>query len=221
MWIMDGHNMIFALGELQRLQTSERGEEARSLLIERLETFALHRGERILVVFDGKDRDGPPGDSGARLLQAVYARGGGGADRRILDEARRRAGRGEAVTVVTDDIRTLAVDLPRGVRHMRVREFWMAHIEVPLQTDEKPVAGDFSDMERALLAMEQDTAALRPGQGRAGAHRPALEPSGKAAWPERRLIAASRPEAVLRKRERGRLRHERSLKRRSGRSGEP
>jgi len=211
MWIMDGHNMIFALGELQRLQTSERGAEARSLLVERLEAFALQRGERVLLVFDGKDRDGPPDDRRAQLLQAVYARGGGGADRRILDEARRRAERGEAVTVVTDDIRTLAIDLPRRMRHMRVREFWMAYIEAPLRKDENPIAGDFSDVEQALLAMEPNTAALRPRHGRVGAHRPAR--------PQHRPVAASPPEALLRKRERGRLRQERMRKRRSGGRG--
>jgi YacP-like NYN domain-containing protein len=219
LWIVDGHNTIFALGDLQRLQTSDRGAEARSLLVERLEAFAHRRGERVLVVFDGKGRHMRPDDRGAPLFQAVYGHGVGGADRLILDEARRRAERGEAVTVVTDDVRTLAFELPPSVRRLGVREFWLAHIDVPPREDEKPVAGDVSDIERAMLTLEPDTEVPRQEQGRSGARRPAPESAGDVARPAPRSTAALRQEALLGKRARGRLRQGRMLKRRGAGRG--
>jgi predicted RNA-binding protein with PIN domain len=212
LWILDGHNIIFALGELKHLQTSERGEEARSLLVERLQEFAHRRGERVLVVFDGgraargggRDGRGSADLHRKPLFEVVYSGGAGGADRRILDEARGRADKGAPVTVVTDDVATLAIALPRQVRHLGVREFWLAHIEVPAAEDEeKPVVGRFPDIERALLALEPASPA--PRRETRAITAPARPLSGE----------ALRSEELRRKRERGRLRHERLLKRRS------
>ena len=239
LWIVDGHNIIFALAPLQRRQVSGAGAEARALLVERLERFAHRRGERVLVVFDGPDASGGlPGGAEIRtspLLEVVYGRrGGGGADRRILGEARSRAGRGLAVTVVTDDIRTLAIDLPRSVRHLTVREFWLAHIEPPAADGEKPAPGTaFADIEQALLALEAEQAALeekaleagevaanrgRATAGRHGARRvvPAADRSPASEAQKPASPEALRQEALRRKRARGRLRQERLLKRRSG-----
>src|SRR5262245_27997057 len=217
LFILDGHNIIFALGALQSLQTSERGEEARTLLIESLEGFARRRGDRVLVVFDGRGPDGPASGPSSSLVEVVYSRGTGGADRLILDEAGRRAERGEAVTVVTDDVRTLARLLPRGVRRVDVRTFWQEQVEPPDGDDEKPVAGNFSDIERQLLALEP---ASRPAPG--GARRTSGADGTARRSPDG--AARSRPlsddelrrEQILRKRERGRLRHARRLKRRAG-----
>lgn len=209
LWILDGHNILMAFEDLRHLQVTDRGEEARRLLEERLEEFASLGGKRVLLVFDGGDRvpagrsrQGGAGSRAVARFEVVYSRGDGGADRLILDEVRRRAEMGEAVTVVTDDVSTLAVALPRGVRHLGVREFWMAHIEVPAEEDEKPAAGNFSDIERDLLALEP-VAQARPRSS--GGETSAPPPSA----------AALRKEGLLRKRERGRLRHERMLKRRS------
>src|SRR6267378_4484044 len=94
-WIMDGHNMIFAIRPLQRLQVSERREEARSSLADRLERFALARGEKVLVVFDGNELSSSPDALRKSLLETVYARRGeGAADERIIREARRCLERG-------------------------------------------------------------------------------------------------------------------------------
>src|SRR2546428_13787871 len=82
-WIMDGHNMIFAIRPLQELQVSDRREEARSGLADRLERFALARGEKVLVVFDGNDLPSNPGATRTPLLEPVSTRrGDGGADDR-------------------------------------------------------------------------------------------------------------------------------------------
>ncbi|HEV8199012.1 MAG TPA: NYN domain-containing protein, partial [Candidatus Polarisedimenticolia bacterium] len=101
-WILDGHNIIFALGGLQALQTSGRGAEARSRLVERLQAFAHQQGERVLVVFDGNELATNPDELRTPLFEIVYTRRGHQvADDRILVEARRRAQAGETVTVVT------------------------------------------------------------------------------------------------------------------------
>ena len=208
-WILDGHNIIFAVGELQRLQTSGRGTEARALLVERLEAFAHRRQERVLLVFDGRGVHGPQASRRAALFEEIYSRGEGGADLRILDEARRLAAQGTVVTVVTNDMRTLANALPREARRLRVRDFWLEHIEPPAGEDEKRIEGDFSDIEQSLLALppDQRPRPVRPGAASGSGERNAAPRSGHPA-------AVTREEAVRRKRERGRLRQARLLERR-------
>src|SRR5713226_9284639 len=151
-WIMDGHNMIFAIRPLQELQVSDRREEARSGLAERLERFALARSEKVLVVFDGNELASNPDARRTPLFETVYTRRGeGSADDRIIREATRLLERGLVVTVVTDDVSTLASRLPRGVHHLGVRAFWLKHIEKDAGEAGKPVAGDFSEVEREMM----------------------------------------------------------------------
>jgi predicted RNA-binding protein with PIN domain len=204
---MDGHNMIFALPALQRLQVSGRREEARADLSDRLEQFAIARGEKVLVVFDGR-RTGPSAHAaGGPLLEVIYTRPGEGvADERILREARTRSERGILVTVVTNDIATLASRLPKAVRHVRVEEFWRRHVERPTAGKEdgdggKPVGGDFSDLEHEMLR-------------RAALEEPAPEARTRAADAGSAPKPAA-PDRIALKRERGRLRQERRLKRRA------
>ena len=216
LFILNGHNILMTFEDLRHLQASDRGEEARRLLVDRIEEFASLRGKRVLLVFDGGDRDAagrgrhdPPRSRAGSLLEVVYSRGDGGADRLILDEARRRAEQGAAVTVVTDDVQTLAIALPRGVRHVGVREFWLTHVEPPPEEDEKPVAGSFSDIEQALLALEP---APPPPPRRA----PGAAPESATATPQPLSGEALQQEELRRKRERGRRRHDRMRKRRAG-----
>lgn len=213
LWVLDGHNMIFAIEDLQRHQVEGRGEEARGRLVEALERFAHRRGEKVLIVFDGHALPSRPEIRASSVVEVAYGRrGGGGADRRILIEARGRAERGLAVTVVTDDIRTLAIDLPRGVRHLGVREFWQEHIDRPRGDDEKPVAGDFSDIEQAMLALAPEPPRARQVGDRHTATAPDRSSGAAAAKPPG--AEALRQEALRRKRERGRLRQARHVRRR-------
>jgi len=204
-WIIDGHNLIFAIGVLQEMQISGRGEEARGGLSDALRRFAQTRGEQVLVVFDGGDRVRNPDVPREPFFEIVYAtRGEGNADSRIIHEARLRAEHGQHVTVVTNDVRTLAVDLPKRVLHMRVKAFWQKYIERAADPDGKRVEGDFADIERELVAR----AAL-------------AEPEPAARIPAARKPPASSPESapaerLPRKKERGRLRQERRLLRRTG-----
>jgi predicted RNA-binding protein with PIN domain len=210
-WIIDGHNVIFALGALKTLQVSERGGEARALLVERLEVFAHQRGERVLVVFDGRDVASHPDAKQGPLLEVVYSRRAkGSADEQILQEAARLARGGALVTVVTNDMATLAHALPRDVRHVRVRDFWLRHIETPRAADDKPAGGDFADIEREMLALAAAVAA----ESRVSERRLSYEPE-----PPRQAGTGPAPVSDPRrsKKERGRLRQKRRLDRRAKR----
>jgi predicted RNA-binding protein with PIN domain len=215
-WIVDGHNMIFAVEGLKRLQVIGRGEEARQDLVERLEVFALQRQERVLLVFDGNALAAPRDAGRGPFLEVVFAVGrDGAADEFIIREARRRSEQGLPVAVVTDDVRTLAIKLPRDVRRFGVREFWLAHVEPRVSEDDKRVEGDFSDMEREMLALAAATPvpATATTSGSSKGSRGSVSPprvgqrvSPQDASGERRRL----------KREKGRLRQERRLKRRGG-----
>lgn len=211
-WLMDGHNMIFAIHGLQRLQRGGRGEEARQALAERLEVFALQRQERVVLVFDGQAQPASGRNAvGDRLFEIVFAQGAAGAaDEFILREARRCSEQGLPVAVVTDDVQTLASRLPRGVPRHGVHAFWLEHVEPRPSKDDKRVEGDSSEIEREMLAQaavsEREHSAREPVPP---APARALHPPPRDAAGERRR----------QKRERGRLRQERQLKRRGGTVG--
>ena len=196
-WMVDGHNLIFAIRGLHEMQVSGRGDEARGALVDALRRFAQTRGEQVLVVFDGNELPRNPDVSREPFLETVYTRrSDGGADERIIHEAIRRAEQGQHVTVVTNDVHTLAVRLPKSVLRMKVHAFWLKHIERAADPAAKPIEGDFSDIERELearAALVRDDALKRPAPSSAEA-RPA--------------------ETIRRKKERGRLRQERRLRRR-------
>lgn len=224
-WIMDGHNAIFAIPALQRLQVSERREEARARLTDSLERFAVARGEKVIVVFDGNQMFSNPDAVRRPLFEVIFTRRGEGvADDRIIHEARVRHEQGAVVTVVTNDVATLARHLPRGVRHLGVEEFWLKHIDRrPSGKDDaeggKPIHGDFSDLEREMLA--QAALAEPASQARAPALRAprtggeGVAPPGSGAR-ARAAGADARADRIALKRERGRLRQERRLRRRAG-----
>lgn len=218
-WIMDGHNMIFAIRPLQQMQVSDRREEARSGLADRLERFALTRGEKVLVVFDGNELPSNPDTIRKPLFETVYTRRGEGvADDRIIHEARRCLERGLPVTVVTDDVNTLARELPRGVHHLGVQAFWLKYIEKDVGEGDKRVEGDFSDVEREMMtraAMTEPEFEVResvPPLARAGHGAVASSDPGTRA---RAAGEEAMREQIRRKRERGHLRQERRLKRRA------
>ena len=204
-WIMDGHNMIFAIRRLQMLQEADHGDEARWELVERLRRFAQTRRADVLVVFDGNDLACSQGVLREPFLEVAYAvPGEGGADARIIHAARSRQKQGRRVTVVTDDVSTLARNLPKGVDHLGVQAFRLKYLDAPAGQTSKRVEGDFSDVEKEFEALAaaaepepQDHYLVDPTRADAS-------PSGEEAVRER----------IRRKREKGRLRQERLLKRR-------
>jgi len=210
-WILDGHNMIFAIPGLERLQISGRREEARRGLVDRLRRFAHARGEQVLIVFDGNDLESNPDAIQEPLLEVVYARRGEGeADDRIIHRARTGIEQRQSVTVVTNDVRTVARELPDGVRHLEVRRFWRKYILQAGGPGGKRVEGDFSDLEHEMVAR----AAAAEGAARSSTRSSGVPgPTGKK--PGAASADESLDEPIHRKRERGRLRQARRLKRRS------
>jgi len=202
-WIIDGHNLIFAIRGLHEMQISGRGDEARGALVDALRRFAQTRGEQVLVVFDGNDLPRNPDVFREPFFETVYTRRGDGeADERIIREATVRATQGQHVTVVTNDVRTLAVRLPKNVLHVKVHAFWLKHIERAPDPESKQVEGDFSDVEREMEARAAPAEPEPPVQG--SIKRQPAATSAETAVAER----------IRQKKERGRLRQERRLQRR-------
>lgn len=224
-WIIDGHNVIFAIPRLKHLQTSGNRAAAREELQEHLRRFAVRSGIRAVIVFDGNDAAHHPAIVQEPLFETIYARlSDGEADDRIIHEARAYRERGHSVTVVTDDVRTLAIELPPGVRRLDVQEFWRKRIEAPGRTREKWIVGDFSDVEQAMEAREaaarEALAARREREIAILAAPREREPATGATGSSRAPVAGSLPatelemarERLRRKKEKGRLHQERRLK---------
>jgi len=219
LWLIDGHNIIFAVPSLQALQVTDRRDEARQALAGSLERFAHARGEKVRIVFDGNELASNSDAGRGALLEITYTRRGEEtADDRIIHEARRRAAQRLPVTVVTNDISTLAGRLPRGVDHLGVGEFWLKHIEPRPAPGGKTIAGDFSDVESALLeysAAEEASAAraaeTTPGMAASGAPQQGPRSSIEEDRSARPSAEAARRDRIRLKREKGRLRHQRRL----------
>jgi len=202
---MDGHNMIFAIHRLHGLQVAGRGDEARGELVARLRQFAQTKRQDVLVVFDGNDLPWSSGVLREPFLEVIYAAPGeGGADVRIIHAADSRQEQRRLVTVVTDDVSTLASKLPKRVDHLGVQAFWLKYIDDPVDRASKRVEGDFSDVEKEL---EKLAAVAEPEP-----HVQRLVESPRADAPQSGEEAVG--ERIRRKREKGRLRQERLLKRR-------
>jgi predicted RNA-binding protein with PIN domain len=230
-WIMDGHNMIFTISQLQRLQVSGLRDEARRGLVDRLRRFALTRGEKVLVVFDGNDLQWNPDVIREPLLEVVYTRRSDGeADDRIIHEARLCLEQGHHATVVSNDFRTLVKGLPEGVQHLEVQAFWLKYIQKAVGRMSKPVEGDFSDVESEMEAraaqakleplvhnpvLLPQASALHPAAGSTSQGQTGVRPvpSFMAGTPGRSPEEEAMRERIQRKRERGRLRQERRLER--------
>jgi predicted RNA-binding protein with PIN domain len=217
LWLIDGHNVIFAIPSLKDLQVTGRRDEARRSLADRLQRFAHARGERVLIVFDGTDLASHPDARRESMLEITYTRPAeGGADNRIIYEAGQRAGQRRPVTVVTNDVRTIITRLPRGVDALGAEEFWLKHIDQPPAPGAKRVEGDFSDVEHELLAqaaVEDAAIAAAPRPASPARRRPTA--SRAAAGPEdaRPPAEQARRDRLRLKRETGRLRQQRRLER--------
>ena len=198
-WIVDGHNVIFAIPQLRRLQDAGQGEEARQGLIDALRRFTQGRQHHLLVVFDGGDERGDETGTRGTLLEVVYSRRRpGGADEEIIRKARSLLEEGHSVSVVTNDVTTLAVALPKAADHLKVQPFWEKYVDAPGGEASKPVEGDFSDLECEMLALTVAEEPVRVGT------KPATP--GKLKDPLR--------ERLRLKKEKGRARHQRRFRRR-------
>jgi predicted RNA-binding protein with PIN domain len=149
-WIVDGHNLLFAMPDLERLQLEGRRAEARARLEERLEAFGRAIGRQVWVVFDGGEGH-PPGDAvRSPHLKSIYSNPPAEADDQICTLATQWVRAGEKVAVVTSDRRTLVPRLPAAARPIAAKQF-AAMMRRSTRAPEKWVSADLGDIERALL----------------------------------------------------------------------
>jgi predicted RNA-binding protein with PIN domain len=179
-----------------------------------LRRFARVRNDRLLVVFDGGEQQQDRAVDREPLLEVVYSpHRPGGADERIIREAKSLLHQGHRVTVVTNDVITLAAVLPGTVDHLKVRPFWETQIERAERKAGKRVEGDFSDVEKEMLARAaaagtevEGHTRIRPQSGRPAA----ATASGSQ---DRGAGKDTVRERLRLKKERGRARHQRRFKR--------
>jgi uncharacterized protein len=119
--IVDGHSIIFAWPELQRLH-ARRSELARETLIKQLRDYQDWTGVRVVVVFDGKGKR-IDATSHRGEVQIFYSRGGQTADAIIERLASKYAKRFELMVATSDSMEGETVEAcgaewisPEGLR---------------------------------------------------------------------------------------------------------
>ncbi len=134
MILVDGHNLI---GRSNSLSLEEE-EQSRAALLSRIWAQKGHKGEKVVVVFDGNR---PRGNAGEKTgsVGAFYTPSGKSADDEIIrrvDSANSPA----SITVVTSDRELAARAKSRGAKVKSAEEFWRALSKSPSQKSpcEKP-----------------------------------------------------------------------------------
>ncbi len=151
LWIVDGHNAIFAVPEWERLQLAGQKREARQRLERRLEEFGRAIARQVWVVYDGNHLERNPDAVDRPFLRSFYSLPPEEADDRIRFLAQSQVRSGQSPVVVTSDRRTLAPSLATGVRWMEVREFLQGPARVAFEQPEKRTTEGMEDIERYWL----------------------------------------------------------------------
>jgi predicted RNA-binding protein with PIN domain len=197
-WIVDGHNAIFAIPVLSALQQSGERPEARRGLESMLRPFAHALTHPLVVVYDGNRLLPNPDAMDTPELRTLYSQPPEEADDRIAflaGEARRR---GQSVVVVSNDRRSLAPRLAPGVRVMGVTEFQERCLMPASRTPRpEPSREDCADLERHFLERQDDIEQTARAQARR------LEAESRRRWEAR---TGSLPERAARETDRDRSR---------------
>jgi predicted RNA-binding protein with PIN domain len=230
LWIVDGHNLVLNVPELSRLFHHESKKAAREAAERRLADLAKACTERIHLVFDGETfPDRQPGKASSGNLDVTFVDPPAEADDWIVQLAKQEVEAGKPVGVATSDRGLLArLVVGAAIRRMAVDEFWRESGRSLRQATgaapEKPQASSQSPTEVARL----ETAMKRPRP--ADAPRPSA-PAAPAPPPERepqeppRAAAPPPPprppeptwqEKLVAKKELGRKRQEKRIRRLKG-----
>lgn len=119
--IVDGYNIIFAWEELARQARADL-DAARRALCDSLSSFAGFTKQRIILVFDGYQQPGNPGEkSRFHNIQVVYTKEGETADQ-YIESLAAEIGNNYAVRVATSDGLVQLSSFRSGVLRMSARE---------------------------------------------------------------------------------------------------
>ncbi len=119
--IVDGYNIIFAWEDLAQIAQTDL-DTARDRLIDRLSSFAAFKKCRLVLVFDGYNRPGNPGEKTAQLgIHVVFTPQGQTADG-YIEELVDKIGPNYAVRVATSDGLIQLSSLRSGVLRVSARE---------------------------------------------------------------------------------------------------
>ena len=167
LWIVDGHNAIFALPALQRLQREGERQQARRKLEGLLQPFAQQLERPLVVVYDGNAMLPNPDAVSSGQLQTLYSQPPEEADDRIAFLAEQASSRGETVTVVTDDRGTLGVRLPEPVQVLAVGVFCDRYLcrESDSETEEKRLPREDARAIEGLFLSRQEEIETRAARG--------------------------------------------------------
>ena len=119
--IVDGYNIIFAWEELAA-QAKQDLDAARRQLCDSLQSYAAYRKIRLIVVFDGYNRPGNPGEKTLQHnIQLVYTKEGETADQ-YIEALSAEIGKNYSVRVATSDSLVQLSSFRSGVLRMSARE---------------------------------------------------------------------------------------------------
>ena len=119
--IVDGYNIIFAWEDLAQVAKTDL-DTARDRLIDRLSSFAAFKKCRLVLVFDGYNRPGNPGEKANQLgIHVVFTPQGQTADG-YIEELVGKIGPNYAVRVATSDGLIQLSSLRSGVLRVSARE---------------------------------------------------------------------------------------------------
>ncbi len=129
--IVDGYNIIFAWDDLARVARQDL-DAARRRLQDLLSSYAGYRKCRVVLVFDGYQVKGNPGEKTAfHNLQVVYTKENETGDQ-YIESLLNRIGGSYAVRVATSDALVQLSGLRSGVLRMSAREL-LAEVETARQ----------------------------------------------------------------------------------------
>ena len=119
--LVDGYNIIFAWEDLAA-QAKQDLDAARRRLTDLLQSYAAYQKIRVIVVFDGYNRPGNPGEkTHLHNIQVVYTQEGETADQ-YIESLSAEIGKNYAVRVATSDSLVQLSSFRSGVLRMSARE---------------------------------------------------------------------------------------------------
>lgn len=125
--VVDGHSAIFAIAALRELHQGATRHRARLELIRMLRDLGDWSGWKVVVVFDGRQRDRSFEGGGREGIMVIYSKGSETADAVVERLAARFSEKGDEVRVASNDRMVLMTATTFGASGMRIEalERWI------------------------------------------------------------------------------------------------